>query len=149
MTDKEIIKALEICTFNNRSCGDCLYKPETEDEAICMDRLLKDALDLINRQQAEIERLKKCNEEWRQELIQDRKEYFANVKKYRDAIAEKNEKMFLEAEAQIRPEAIKEFAEKLEHKLADNGDMTMAMWLSVVTDMHDLVKEMVGADNEH
>lgn len=51
MTDKEIIKALEDCsTYAYHYCSECGFKDGD---------LLKAALDLINRQQADNERLKK------------------------------------------------------------------------------------------
>ena len=58
MTDAKIIKALECCTKGNTSdvCSDCpllLTDICTEEE----NGVMKLALDLINRQQAEIERL--------------------------------------------------------------------------------------------
>ena len=52
MTDKEIIKALECCT-TGKKCRECIMK----DDGSCMSHIRKNALDLINRQQAEIERL--------------------------------------------------------------------------------------------
>ena len=55
MTDKEIIKALECCrTDKDRNCRNCPY---FDVKAYCYEIVRKDALDLINRQQAEIERL--------------------------------------------------------------------------------------------
>lgn len=56
MTDNEIIKALEWCT-NVMDCGKCLYSPYSGSG--CATRLKTEVLDLIKRQQAEIERLKK------------------------------------------------------------------------------------------
>ena len=50
MTEREIIKALECCKDNN--CHECPIKGCTED-------IFVEALDLIDRQKAEIERLKK------------------------------------------------------------------------------------------
>lgn len=56
MTDK-IIKALECCRDDN-GCADCPYYDEKyEHEQSCVDRLHKDAIDHIKRQQAEIEAL--------------------------------------------------------------------------------------------
>lgn len=54
MNDNEIIKALECCISPvYEECKKCpLY-----DDPTCRRELLKDTLDLINRQQAEIERL--------------------------------------------------------------------------------------------
>ena len=56
MTDNKIIKALECCgNIVDSTCKGCVYH-ETYN-ASCVVRLMRDALDLINRQQAEIERL--------------------------------------------------------------------------------------------
>ena len=57
MTDNEIIKALECCSKNPLNCRECGYKGRCN-RIDCYDYLKRDALDLINRQQAEIERLK-------------------------------------------------------------------------------------------
>lgn len=57
MTDNEIIKALECCTksdTNENYCDPCPYLHEK----YCAAKISKDALDLINRQKAEIEMLK-------------------------------------------------------------------------------------------
>ena len=61
MTDNEIIKALECCgNIVDSTCKGCVYH-ETYN-ASCVVRLMRDALDLINRQQAEIERCERlCN----------------------------------------------------------------------------------------
>ena len=52
MTDNEIIKALECCW--KPMCGEC---PSPENMDVCRDELIKDALDLIKKQQEEIEML--------------------------------------------------------------------------------------------
>lgn len=119
MTDKEIIRAIKCCTSGKDApCMNCpKYK---EHSTKCFDELMTEALDLINRQQ---------------EKLKIQANNIHALLKMDDIEVQR-----------VKKEAIKEFAEKLEHKLADNGDMTMAMWLSVVTDMHDIVKEM-GADN--
>ena len=55
MTDKEIIKALECCTTKGAKCSDCpAYKKV--DRSDCK-KYFRGAIDLINRQKAEIERL--------------------------------------------------------------------------------------------
>lgn len=53
MTDKDIIKALECHKFDN--CNDCPYCGY-----YCAAKVMADALDLINRLQAENERLNSC-----------------------------------------------------------------------------------------
>lgn len=62
LTDEEIIKALECCT-KAKTMGDCieLNCPFRNDWDLCLSsEIQKMALDLINRQKAEIERLKEC-----------------------------------------------------------------------------------------
>lgn len=57
MTDNEIIKALECCgNIVDSTCKECAYH-ETYN-ASCVVRLMRNALDLINRQKEEIESLK-------------------------------------------------------------------------------------------
>jgi hypothetical protein len=60
MTDNEIIKALECCSDweNSNSCNECPFYEELD--CATTDRLDKYALDLINRQKAEIENLNKA-----------------------------------------------------------------------------------------
>lgn len=61
MTDNEIIKALECCKpKQNRNCGDC---PAYDLGNFCAAELRENVLDLINRQKAEIEKLKSAKSE--------------------------------------------------------------------------------------
>lgn len=92
MTEKDIIKALEcIASKENVLCKNCPYNKYHLME--CHRTASKDALDLINRQQAEIERLQNENNQ------------FADIGKLY---------------SEIKAEAIKEFAELIKankHKL--------------------------------
>ena len=101
MTDNEIIKALECCGIKH-CCEECPYKGV---KCKLMNGVLSDALDLINRQQAEIERLNSPV------LIID------NVDLSENEIAEKLRNLpvqiFPDNEEQIRNEAIKDVVEKL------------------------------------
>ena len=54
MTDNEIKKALERCGIEH-NCSKCPY--HSNGGCGCINRIIKDSLDLINRQQAEIDRL--------------------------------------------------------------------------------------------
>ena len=73
MTDEQIIKALEYCCGNERtnddecSSGKCYQAdlPESREDGTrwCSQWLMRDALDLINRQAAEIENLKQIIDE--------------------------------------------------------------------------------------
>lgn len=88
MTDEEIIQHIECCAKTD--CFNCNFD--------CDANLMESALDLINRQQAEIERLKEENdknfEKW--EILDKRtKERYAEL--------------YEEAKGVVRAEAVKEF----------------------------------------
>ena len=115
MTDKEIIKALEIC--HHKECSkDCPYLMVSK----CVDELEKDALDLINRQQAEIE-------QWKEE-------------------ANKYQKFWCEDVQSARTEAIKEVADRLKEKFLTAFDSyAYVTYGDIVMSIENIVKEMVGA----
>lgn len=95
MTDKEIIKALECCS-NAEPCENCPYQKQCDETD-----LAEIALDLINRQQAEIKELNTI----RSRLIYDS----GTLTKISDELYQK-----------IKAEAVKEFAEKLKFVWFDN-----------------------------
>lgn len=92
-TDEEVIKALECCLLSNSCASHCPYDDGKDDCIECTSMLANDALDLIKRQKAEIERLKKSN----------------------DVLREDNSILATEYAKKVRAEAIKEFAERLKH----------------------------------
>ena len=60
MTEYEIVKALECCSKHQNSCGkNCPLDSICSNVRDCLLNLSKNALDLINRQKAEIEKLEK------------------------------------------------------------------------------------------
>ena len=61
MTDNEIIKALECCVSSKHICHHTCPMLENEE---CLSSLRKNALDLINRQKAEIERFDRTVKEY-------------------------------------------------------------------------------------
>ena len=65
----EILRALECCG-NGDFCNHCKY----QDLKDCHRRLAKDALDLINRQQAEIERLQRLGASATRKMINAKSE---------------------------------------------------------------------------
>lgn len=94
MTDEQIIKALEHCSGTS-NCFYCEYEPTKYGKGTlgCANELMGDTLNLIKRQQAEIERLTDSN------------------KRLREGVALMlNNENGIEL---IKAEAIKEFAEKL------------------------------------
>ena len=114
MSDNEIIKALECCG-EMHECSVCPRYDRSND--FCMEDLHADALDLINRQKAEIERLRGST-------------IVNNIMK--------SQRIKREAKA----EAVKEFAERLKEK-AITYYTIIGHWVSV-KDIDNLVKEMVG-----
>ena len=130
MTDNEIIKSLECCVKDGYpyGCKDCQYH-----NLNCNEQLDADALDLINRQKVEIERLER--------------DVFTY--KIRWAKAESRE-------TKAKAEAIKEFAERLKEKAHTTpvfdsycSKTYMGNVLKVyVADIDNLVKEMVGETND-
>ena len=148
MTDNEIVKALECCVWT-RSLSDCLksgcparkregcsYFLRTDDvfEGVIFVELIKDAIDLINRQKAEIERLK-------ENLNIELKNYAT------------------EYDYKIKAEAVKEFAEnavkrvekaklKYQKLCKEQGEeMEEHMHIhfnGIIGIINNLLKEMVG-----
>lgn len=137
-TDNEIKKALEYCTSVAYLgvCKDCAYmKFKTTDNG-CLDPMLKDALDLINRLEAEIERLKQNLEEAHIDI----RERLAEIERMREI----SEAFDIEHEA-IKNCAVKEFAERLENKFncIPQHHFTLAQ---VLFDLDKTKKEMVGEE---
>ena len=131
MTDNDIIKALNYCCGNIKNNDDecqedmCyqVCMPESRDEGIrwCRQWLMKDALDLINRQKAEIESLK---------IFRGYAEKRANdYRTMRDK--------YLNAKS----EAYKEFAKLLRRQSFDR------LYVSV-DEINNLLKEMAGEDKK-
>ncbi len=126
MTDNEIIKALECCADEYiHSCDYCPFEKECSGDNL---NLVKFALDLINRQKAEIEKLDAEN----------------------DCLVKKLDKQCDECvefnTSQARKKAIKEFAERLKKKMVFETSYLLGIPYYRITEkrLNDLVKEMVG-----
>ena len=136
LTDKDVIEGLERCisTTTDKACAGCPFNKQN----LCdIDQwvLERYALDLINRQKSEIERLKSANDE-----------------KFRqwDMLAEKTKThyadLYNEAKDKLKAEACKEFAERLNGK-AQIADCFNSYSMVVGTHFIDnLLKEMVGEE---
>ena len=147
MTDEQIIKALELC-IADENCDGCPYDYPAE----CYIHLKRDALELIRRQQAEIDRLKSLVND-KQEIIEGLEDTFENeCFKY----------------SELKAEAIKEFADKLKIKIDDaikieleDAEGTNCRRYGRISDgkvlgfslaahlVDNLVKEMEGESNEN
>ena len=127
MTDNEIIKALEKEIHIANDIGG-VYSMMIQIEPI------KDALDLINRQKAEIERLtnayKQCA--WERDTFLDERN--SQIERIRELTRVVYDKEISEAKA----EAIKEFAERLKEQFSENKYILPSVNISV----DNLVKEM-------
>lgn len=143
MTDNEIIKALEVCGNPDIDCSEC---PMKKNYPFCNKSLYGIALDLINRQQAEIAELQS-------ELIIT-KNNFDNAKERCDVAVKigqnMNEKL-IDAYKMLqtaKSEAIKEFAERLKDKV-DNPVLIEGKYIDRVIDIIDnLVKEITEQRKE-
>ena len=98
MTDNEIIKALECCTTKGAKCSDCPAFKKV-DRSDCK-KYFRGAIDLITRQKAEIDRLKNEND------ILSKNADTA----FQDGLNEAQDLYAEQVKAEIKSEAIKEFA---------------------------------------
>ena len=126
MTDKEIIKALNMAT-NIDGLHICCIDYENNPEKPTFLSIKSDIVDLINRQQAEIERLKGYNKDLQDEIEELKEVYHATKVGW----------------ATAKAEAIKEFEERLKEIYRN----IPTLWGTVaVKHIDNLVKEMVGED---
>lgn len=138
MTDNEIIKALELCFAEKgtkQTCGKCPYHKFGE---LCKVKRDKDALDLINRQQEEIERLK----------AEDEKYPFKCVMPFNSMVCSKSIEDYDRLVGDIGADAIKEFWGKLKKhsRKMQSSDFSGEFWdrAVLVENGDNLEKEMVG-----
>lgn len=128
LTDKEIVKALEICQkpHDNDTCNNCKYKRNFG----CRDALCNDILDLINRLQAESEDYKALYEGLKAEHLET-----------------------IKAIKHCKADVCKEFAEKLDKVSFITGYTTVFGGKDVpikhitMANVHNVLKELVGEDN--
>ena len=127
LTDKEIIKALECCLCDNSECLQCQNKELCRIEC---DELATKTIDLITRQQAEIEGLKEKQE------------------KCFYCIEQANKKI-----SEIKSEAYKECLAKVKNYIKTHcnpygkPDFDYDTSIKILNFINKLAKEMVGDDN--
>ena len=137
MTDKDIVKALECCGIKN-DCKGCYFNTH-ESGDICVREIVKNAFNLINRQQAEIERLKSSVDDylWDFYLISGCEGTSNNCwKTCPDSRYNK-----------IKSEAIREFAERLKENITDchtvsDGEYVGYDWTDITHCIDNVIKEM-------
>ncbi len=134
MTDNEIIKALECC--NDGTCSAC----PISDDTCCISRSREGAIDIINRQKAEIERLQTVKKHIQNLILRDCD--YSDTESYNKAFKKALERLY--DNGNIKSEAVKEFAEKVKMAFYYEFDELIP---SIMADKIDnLVKEMVGAE---
>ena len=142
MTDNEIIKALE-CSVNGK-CPECPYFRSYPCDK-CRN-MRKDALDLINRLQAENSNLTSDLTSLQNDLTSAKAE-IERLKKEKDEYAYLYEKHINTAFSHIKAEAYKEFANWQEVKLANNPNISTVAFQSIIKTNDNLLKELERADN--
>lgn len=128
MTDNEIIKALKKHSMD--LCSNCKVEKATLCNN-CISEIERNALDLINRQQAEIEKLK----------AEEEKYPFKCVMPFNSMVCSKSIEDYDRFVGDIGADAIKEFAERLREKAYLTDRKVYAV---LRDDIDNLVKEMVG-----
>ena len=131
LTPEEIKKALECCIKPTSDCENCPYYKKEE----CFDMAKRDALNLINRQQAEIENADFTIEQ----LTKGNLQLQAEIERLKE-----NNKAIMQTIADVHTEAIKEFAERLKEKFAIFQYVSVVFYSKVISIIDNLVKEMVG-----
>ena len=160
MTDKEVIKALECCV--TPGCDNCPYDKYEQLEP-CHQILMKDALDLIKRQQEQLNNYSHNVRTMAKDFIEQQKIIYRQQAEINRQKAE-IEKLQLSRKQKLKEierlkkgwkadvietentkaEAIKEFADRLKSRTHEISCNTQ----QVVTkeDINNLVNEMVGED---
>lgn len=162
MIDNEIIKALEGCWLED-NCEHCPMKKDNKCKAI----LRQTALDLINRQKAEIEDYKESNKMWSDALNNANEEntelqfkidelqrkivgcnsdilneYKARIQVKEMVVCADSLGEWLEFLDEFKDEAIQEFAERLKETFPNNSH-----WIKPREKVDNLVQETVGDNN--
>lgn len=172
LTDSEIVKALECCVESN-SCSKCPFV-DIADIRVCTTELSKNALDLINRLQEEKEESQQLIDHLEAEnyvLMEDKEKLKAENERLKSKLEPQG---FEEADPmdfcgvlcdfaeglieKSKAEAFKELTEMIYettwYHINENGELVQGansetdIPLYKAKDVHNLLKEMVGEDNE-
>lgn len=154
MTDNEIKKALECCLDTSPlTCKDCPMFNVTNSTMVCSKNLTKFAIDLINRQQAEIEDLNhsidtlgRVKEQLKEYLSETEAKYQKEITRL-DALLMCKNKVIRNLEKSFENAyygAIKEFAKRLKLKADGYGFDGEHYEMVDVEDIDDTYEEMVG-----
>lgn len=154
MTDNEIIKALECCS-TAQNCTPCKYEPNEYEKGTvgCCNELMKNAIDLIKRQQAEIAELSVLAEKNNDKLnsvIDCQKAEIERLTGYNSNLVFANQGILHTLETEItkaKSEAITEFAERLKDMHKHNTTSVVSL-VTLFGDINKMVKEMTEDIND-
>lgn len=166
MTYDEIVKALECCIKDDEDIYDLnvCNKRMLYDDTRCTNHLRDLALDLINRQQTEIEKLKYEVAKARSKALLEAFSKFAGHSDYHgdtilcvlSCMAERKEVKNATPldSSKIKADIVKEFAERLKenisddcHIVSDEGEYVGYDCADVINCIDNLIKEMESDDN--
>ena len=136
LTDNEIKKALECCIIQCSVCRQCPLLPIKDNRGKCYTNLKKQALDLINRLQAENERLK-----------EEKDTMSAYIKGNGWGLIS-----FVEFCKNIKAEAYKECIEKVKEQSnkaawVSGGKLVAYEYTITAEKLNNFLKELVGEQN--
>lgn len=131
MTDAEIIKALEVCVGIHNDCEDCPLLEHSQATDECMTELMSNALDLINRQKADIEKLKKG---WKADVIETKNTKAEAIKEFAERLKEQAKNMEYKANTTRKTMPIVEVKDHVHWVLHE----------VIIETIDNLVKEMAG-----
>lgn len=150
MKDSEIVKALECCGIK-RCCNGCYFDTHEAGD-LCVKEIIKNAFDLITRQQAEVERLKDEVSKARRKALLEASSKFAGHSDYHGdtilckliCMSEGKEVGIAKPldKSKIKSEAVREFADRV--KMAFYYKFDEQLTLMIANKIDNLVKEMVG-----
>ena len=162
LTDNDIKKALECCVKEEYSCNDCSYNSDKHfnkktlefdtmpngmsyDQLSCDEWLKIDALDYINRLQAE-----KQNLEIELQAMRNAANGFKaeneRLQNTLDDVLDREPILVERSEKYAKAEAYKEFAELLFKKAERRNPKKEEYYYVLADDIVDLLKELVGED---
>lgn len=147
MTDNDIIKALECCGVKG-SCTGCYFNTHKAED-ICARIVIQKALDLINRQKAEIERLQKAKYIYStvDYCAEDLDKALKEIEVYKNNLEAMAKTMHNSAKF-TRAEAITEFAERLTIHFGTYTDKDYLRVLDMVRLIDQIAKEMKEGVNK-
>lgn len=145
MTDSEIVKGLEICS-NNGDCKECPINPHHGNYGYCTSLAIKAALDIINRQKAEIKKLRYNLEA----VLDERADHSEAYKEF----AEKSEKDIFIKQEDERMQMLKILKTYRGTKSYSDTERATDNWLrgygeavqDVLGVFDNLLKELAGED---